>query len=114
MITQGKWRANPWGNGKYYVAAPNAEVAIVNALSSKNGSAEDNARMIAAAVNACQSINPQNPMAVAEALPDMLAQLKWTIDILHRVFEEHGTEYVKESYMMAFAEAAIQRAQGKE
>ena len=35
-----------------------------------------NANLIAAAVNACIKVNPENPQAVAEALPDLYETLK--------------------------------------
>jgi len=38
--------------------------------------AEDNAQLIVAAVNACASVNPDNPLAVAESIKDMYAALK--------------------------------------
>ena len=38
--------------------------------------AEANARLIAAAVNACASVNPDNPMAVAESIRDMYEALE--------------------------------------
>jgi len=37
---------------------------------------EANAHLIAAAVNACQSVNQDNPMAVAESIKDMYEALK--------------------------------------
>ena len=46
-----------------------------------HGGSEDpevnaNAVLIVAAVNACFQINPENPMAVAEALPEMVCLVK--------------------------------------
>ncbi len=37
---------------------------------------EFTARLICAAVNACRQVNPKNPIAAAEALPDLLAACK--------------------------------------
>ncbi len=37
--------------------------------------AEANAHLIVAAVNACQEVNPDNPMAVAENIQDVTAKL---------------------------------------
>jgi len=48
-----------------YIAIPNFQ----------NGT-EANANLIAAAVNACQAVNPDNPMAVAEAIKDLYEACK--------------------------------------
>jgi hypothetical protein len=37
---------------------------------------EANAKLIIAAVNACISLNPSNPMAVAEGLPQVIKEIK--------------------------------------
>lgn len=44
---------------------------------SYTGVCKANARLIAAAVNACQAVNPENPMAVAESIKEMYEALKW-------------------------------------
>ena len=40
---------------------------------------EANARLIIAAVNACFAVNPDNPLAVAEALPELVEACRFYI-----------------------------------
>ncbi len=44
-----------------------------------SGEQKSNAHLIAGAVNACASVNPDNPMAVAEAIKPMYEALKKAI-----------------------------------
>lgn len=48
-----------------------------------------NARLIEAACNACMEVNSENPVAVAEALPDLLAACE---GLLHPGFDVTTTE----------------------
>ncbi|KKK57178.1 hypothetical protein LCGC14_3057070, partial [marine sediment metagenome] len=47
---------------------------------------EANAHLIAAAVNACIKLNPDNPQAVADSIGDMYEAVKQAL----RTFEAHG------------------------
>lgn len=52
---------------------------IAKVFKSKNNEAmenEDNTDLIVSAVNACINLNPENPLAVAEAIEDMYENLK--------------------------------------
>jgi len=42
---------------------------------------EADARLIVAAVNACFQVNPDNPLAVAEALPELVEAARTSVDI---------------------------------
>ena len=50
--------------------------------------AEANAVLIVAAVNACFQINPENPMAVAEALPGLVEAAKEALRQLEAFFDK--------------------------
>lgn len=68
---------------------------------------EDNADLIIAVVNACMKVNPDNPIAAAEALPDMLT-------VLENLLSVYGIEescFVPPSYW-SDAIAAINKAKG--
>jgi hypothetical protein len=45
-----------------------------------DGLNKEDAKLIVAAVNACISINPPNPMAVAEKLEDMYELVKYVVE----------------------------------
>lgn len=67
--------------------------------------AEENARLIVAAVNACFAINPSNPLAVAEAMGEVVEALRriadgqWPSDIA----ETEGTLAMREVARAALA-----------
>ena len=52
--------------------------------------AEANAALIVAAVNACFAINPSNPLAVAEALPELVKACRGLTSQSKEVSEEEG------------------------
>lgn len=45
--------------------------------------ARANAQLIVAARNACMEINPENPIAVAEALPELLEALRRSLNFMN-------------------------------
>jgi hypothetical protein len=60
--------SGPWFDDEGCVYNPaRLKVADCNC----RGMAHENAALIVAAVNACFAINPSNPLAVAEALPEL-------------------------------------------
>ena len=68
--------------------------------------AEANAQLIAAAVNACISVNPDNPQAVAEGIKEMYEALKLAISKL----ENEGRAYEKTIWI---CEKALAKVEGK-
>jgi hypothetical protein len=55
------------------VEDPRGRVVLVGQSGLKNDlPADSNAALIVAAVNACFAVNPDNPMAVAEAMPEVV------------------------------------------
>lgn len=82
------------------------------------GDAEANARLIVAAVNACQKVNPENPLAVAGSIQEMYEALKKCADFLYsysgdglRVSDRWYSKF-KERYQLAYD--VLAKAEGKE
>ncbi len=68
------------------------------------------AHLIAAAVNACQSVNPDNPMAVAESIKFMYEALKEITELAPR-------DKLRLPYAIAaveIADKALAKAEGRE
>ena len=74
---------------------------------------ETDAHLIAAAVNACQKINPDNPLAVAEALPDMYEALKAFRPVFLTRNDFHQVCFLKEDELWEAVEQALAKAEGK-
>lgn len=70
---------------------------------------EANAHLIAAAVNACQSVNPDNPQAVAESIKDMYEVLETIMEAL----EKDGSKSVAVRIAYNLAKQALAQAEGK-
>jgi len=71
-ISKGKWEATGTTimlNGDYRF--PLAHVTDPDKPMHTTPTAEANANIIVTAINACQEVNPDNPMAVAESIKDM-------------------------------------------
>jgi len=66
--TKGEWRNWSAPNG-YHIWAGDVHIADVGDKEDAEQSA--NANLIVEVVNACQSVNPDNPFAVAQALKDL-------------------------------------------
>ena len=77
METKGKWKVFERLDGTIAICVekPPGYPRIATILANEE---EDiaNANLIAAAVNACKKVNPDNPMAVAEAIGGMREALK--------------------------------------
>lgn len=76
--TPGPWRKGEMCGGTIAIEAdnPGATVARVHVYFNGDSTpAEANTHLIVAACNACQKINPENPQAVAEALPELFDHL---------------------------------------
>ncbi len=112
LYSRGTWEAVPIGNEfmiRCQRGAMNERVALIDDsdLWIKDRM-EGNAHLIAAAVNACTKVNPNNPMAVAEALSEMYEALK--------LYQSHQTN-TSGHYCWQCAEAinkAVAKAEGKE
>ena len=73
--TPGPWRAdlNRYDN-EWRVYSDGKMCPVINSLfKPESDIGQANARLIAAAVNACFKVNPENPIAVAEALPELVS-----------------------------------------
>jgi len=99
-ISKGEWKA--WITNKKpaewtICIGKNGDVGIAKTIEDPTVSIiqrGNNANIIAAAVNACQSVNQDNPMAVAESIKDMYEELKEAklqIEYLHDKFKVTGT-----------------------
>lgn len=77
--TKGEWIAYETGGGLTICARKDNGQGIAATINDTTVSylkKKGNARLIAAAVNACASVNPDNPLAVAESIKDMHEALK--------------------------------------
>ncbi len=71
--TPGHWRVGDAGLTVF--GPPNGQPSPVTVANTKNRA---NAALITAAVNACHAVNPDNPLAVAEAIPELARLLHET------------------------------------
>jgi len=107
--TLGPWKTN--APGGFIIRSIKSELARVGysiggfsqgAMSNAPGlsEAQANAALIVAAVNACFAINPSSPLAVAEALPELVEAL----ETIHVRTEEYTTAPDKERALEAIEE----------
>lgn len=68
-----------------------------------------NAHLIAAAVNACKEINPDNPMAVAESIKELREALKEITELAPR--DKLNSPYAKQ--VVEIADKALAKAEVK-
>jgi hypothetical protein len=109
--TSEKWEAR---GRVVYKQSSNYEILEVPILSwMQQGEAEADTQLIVAAVNACISVNPDNPLAVAKSIQKMYDTLK----LYQERFESIEKKY---SYPMSlelprvWGDRAITKAEGKE
>ncbi len=120
--TKGKWTINTvkpplYNRNRHEIYADNINpenfVCGMDVYSEKDG---NNAMLIVAAVNACQSVNPENPLAVAESIKDMYEALNHIVSEGTRCLGIEG-EPKRESYNIAvvdrLAQIAIMKAEAK-
>ena len=100
--TQGPWTYAGYVamHGGLCITAKRNAVAV---LSNKRNEGEGNARLVVAAVNACQEVNAENPLAVAESIKEMYEALKYVINADDSVSPE----------IAAVANKALAKAEGK-
>lgn len=75
-----------------------------------------NAHLIASAVNACASVNPDNPMAVAESIKDMyeaLKEIKFGGNLNQYNETIESLQYVLKA-ISEICDKALAKAEGKE
>lgn len=114
MITQGKWEVSEdgasigVGSGKTYERI--CQIVNPRFLPSIEDCA--NARLIAAACNACQEINPANPQAAAEALVGLYEACK-IIQTVRDAYRENGKPFDEEALDKQLDEA-LAKAEGKD
>jgi len=106
--TKGKWEVGYLGGG-YFIGDGEISIASMTGLSETD--AKVNAELIVAAVNACQKVNPDNPLAVAEALPDMYEALKEAINWL--AFNRRDRPGTTGSLLADTINQALAKAEGK-
>jgi hypothetical protein len=101
-ITKGKWKVNEVRGIR--IQTKNKCICLLGDTEEQD---EDNANLICSAVNACQEINPDNPMAVAESIKEMYEALK--------AIEQHqtGTQGHWCPDCWSILEKAIAKAEGK-
>ena len=79
--TREMWGAVKWNQGHGFNIFSNnglvASVPLATGLKHTMLEAEANANLICQAVNACIELNPQNPLAVAEGIKDVVQVLTW-------------------------------------
>lgn len=109
-VTQGRWNYGEATNG---LACEISTMRILRQFT-RNKSAlvvkdvvcerviETDANLICTAVNACKEINPDNPQAAAEAIPDMLAALK---ELKHWIYSHTGKDQAIKTMINAIAKA---------
>jgi len=73
---------------------------------------EANANLIAAAVNACASVNPDNPMAVAESINDMYEALSELMDALENWTTDRQSSFTPVQIAFNAAKPALAKAKG--
>ncbi len=126
--TEGKWQVTKWAShNRIHISAFDGGPAPYFICDCGNYSEDDglpynphgkeNAEIICATVNACIKINPNNPIAAAEAIPLMYEALKYFV-------EKHAPDYeyldkgigiaTPEGKLILKAREALLKAEGKE
>ncbi len=78
MVTEGKWEKE----GNRITVSGSGVIAICPSPTTGNGVMEfiANTNLIVSCVNACKSVNQDNPQAAAESIKEMYEALKATIN----------------------------------
>ena len=120
MITKDKWivmRENlGMGHAGRIIITTQERVDKNQAMIAKDIIDEANARLIAAACNACQEINPDNPQAAAEALVDLYEACKGLFSVVQYYHSAKdptkAAASIEEIYIKA--EQALSKAEAKQ
>jgi len=73
---------------------------------------ERNAEIIIAAVNACFAVSPLNPLAVAEALPELVEACKESLAFLHDPNSWEKAHNPQGEFLPNMLEAALAKLKG--
>jgi hypothetical protein len=120
MITKGEWKVwNLEDGDKGWTIQQGEDGRFIARTHDNTGEDLDNARIIVAAVNACTSVNPDGPMAVAESIKDMYEALKivlpwakeWIRYLRNTVGQGQG-QNADEQFVIA--DKALAKAEGRE
>lgn len=101
--TKGKWYSQDFDDQDSIRCTCNDGLDAHIAFVLNRGGKHSNAQLIVSAVNACISVNPENPLAVAESVKDLYEALKLTFQDL----AENGeiTEPIERVIKQAIAKA---------
>jgi hypothetical protein len=100
--TPGPWRISPYYPGDIIADNPQSRYPLVVA----ECPLADDANFIMAMGEACYLVNPSNPLAVAEALPEL-------VNVLLRIANEAWPSAVTENCMRTIARAALAKLEAK-
>ena len=96
--TRGKWKVYKDRIGRITIVSEEGSgelffnQVLIATMNQFINSSEANANLATAAVNACASVNPDNPLAVAESIKDMYEALKaLTWDLRQRAMPDKKT-----------------------
>jgi len=95
--TKGKWKVE----GDFIVDEKGQSICKLAIITARDA----NAHLIVIALNACASVNPDNPMAVAESIKDMYEALQKLVQVCRDVSYTHSE--------LNRARQALAKAEGK-
>ena len=102
MYTKGEWKAVKNAVGTYTIQTEDARIGEIDR--------HFNARLIAAAVSACVSVNPDNPLAVAGSIGEMVEALKKWMEYLDTPYPKN---MITKKHAYNLTEQALAKAEGK-
>lgn len=117
--TPGPWKIGLYKDGKVNIDAPAAPIpweglarvqVKVDLRIDPEGDA--NAALIVAAVNACFAINPSNPQAVAEALPELVKACRESAACLYEL-SGNGVAHIQIGPPWAMLAIALAKLEAK-
>ena len=114
MYSEGEWkvgRVPPLSN--WVIGVNLGELMTQNVVANLYDN-KDDADLIAATVNACIKLNPDNPIAVAESISDLYEALGGLISGIHTVFFEQFDKDGTLPFIEGYKEAVLARAKVEE
>ncbi len=113
--TKGEWKAFKHGMGDMVISTNDKEIAKVLTFNCAldGWESQSNAQLIAAAVNACISVNLNNPQAVAESIKEMYEALKTAKYEIERLAMVTGYEGEAHYSKLELIKQALFKAEGK-
>jgi len=107
--TPGKWRISPYYSGDIIADNPQSRYPLVVA----ECPLADDANFIMAMGEACYLVNPSNPLAVAEALPEIVESLRRILAILDALISTDAPMECPEVQTIFKARAALAKLEAK-